>query len=324
MIKLGEMQDLVIDSLSEEMIILSPAPQADSDKDQIDGPIDSPIDAPLARPKVFVDPALAENKDKVQGLTLGQAVQVFVDKDKDGVLWGSLSRPHLLMGEIKACRVVDVTDLGIFLDWGLSHDLFLPHKNHRETLGMKDRPLVTLTINPKGRVTATTEIYQTLKTFGPFEMGDIVLGTVYDYSQDLKAYLVALEGGYQAMIPQDEAAHLDLAIPSTHRLRVKRVRVDGKCDVTPRKKAYQERGEDADRLLAYMKEQGGRTDLHDKSQPEAIKKALSMSKAAFKRAAGKLYKEGIIKICKDGMTLIPDEKRDDEKNADEKRAKDHD
>jgi len=44
--------------------------------------------------------------------------------------------------------------------------------------------------------------------------------------------------------------------------------------------------------------------LNDKSDPEDIKYHLQMSKKAFKKAIGALYKERIIEINSEGIDLL--------------------
>jgi predicted RNA-binding protein (virulence factor B family) len=53
---------------------------------------------------------------------------------------------------------------------------------------------------------------------------------------------------------------------------------------------------DAKRIIKRLKENGGSLDIGDKSPPDLIRKELKMSKSGFKRAAGRLYKDGIITI----------------------------
>jgi predicted RNA-binding protein (virulence factor B family) len=49
---------------------------------------------------------------------------------------------------------------------------------------------------------------------------------------------------------------------------------------------------DSEKLLDYITKNGGRMPLNDKSSPEDIKEAFNMSKGSFKRALGRLMKEG--------------------------------
>lgn len=274
MIELGKMNRMDVKSIGEDEIIL--------------------VD-PENGEEACLDLTVQENSGGVEGLS----VEVFVDRDVTGKLQASLKRPDIIMGEIKRCRVVDITDLGAFLEWGLSHDLFLPHKNHRDDVGMGDKPMVMLTVNPKGRISASMEIYGLMETGAPYQKGEIAKGTLYSYSEELDAYFIAVDNKYHGMIPKNETIGKDMVLGEELTVRIKRVRVDGKLDCTPRKKAYQEMDDDARKIMTFLDANGGRIHLHDKSNPEEIKAALNMSKASFKRAVGRLYKQGLVKLEKE-------------------------
>ena len=62
-------------------------------------------------------------------------------------------------------------------------------------------------------------------------------------------------------------------------------------------------GDDAENLFQYLNDIGGRMPFTDKSSPEEIKEMFTMSKASFKRALGKLMKEGKI-TQEDGWTML--------------------
>ena len=72
---------------------------------------------------------------------------------------------------------------------------------------------------------------------------------------------------------------------------IKNIRVDGKIDVTLRPQGYRYSIEDdCDRIIEKLKIKSILL-LSDNSSPEDIKSQLGMSKKAFKRALGALYKE---------------------------------
>ncbi|MGL4362237.1 MAG: RNA-binding protein, partial [Cellulosilyticaceae bacterium] len=78
--------------------------------------------------------------------------------------------------------------------------------------------------------------------------------------------------------------------------RIKRINDDGKLELSLRKQAFQQMDDDANYIIKKLEENNGILLLHDKSDPVAIKRELKMSKAAFKRAVGRLLKEGVIEI----------------------------
>ena len=70
-----------------------------------------------------------------------------------------------------------------------------------------------------------------------------------------------------------------------------------------KKKIPEQMEEDAEFILHRLEDADGFLPYHDKSSPEEIKSHFHMSKNAFKRAIGRLMKEGYITIEKDGIRL---------------------
>lgn len=86
--------------------------------------------------------------------------------------------------------------------------------------------------------------------------------------------------------------------------RVLKVREDGKLDLSPRQKAYIQMDVDSRLVLKVIDEFDGVLPFTDKASPETIKRELHLSKNAFKRAVGRLLKEGKIKITEKTIERI--------------------
>jgi len=85
---------------------------------------------------------------------------------------------------------------------------------------------------------------------------------------------------------------------------VKNIREDGKIDVSLQPMGYRNTIDgDKEKILSHLKKKGGVLNLTDKSSPESIKFHLQMSKKAFKRALGALYKEKKVLISSDSIRL---------------------
>ena len=106
---------------------------------------------------------------------------------------------------------------------------------------------------------------------------------------------VAVEDCYFGLIPASEV-YEEYRIGQEIIARVMRVREDGKLDLSPRRKAFQQMGDDAALLMDRLEKAGGVLPYGDSSSPEELKKAFGLSKNAFKRAAGRLLKEGKITV----------------------------
>ena len=79
-------------------------------------------------------------------------------------------------------------------------------------------------------------------------------------------------------------------------MRVTAVKPDGKLDLSIRQKAHLQMDEDAEYVMSVIEEFEGVLPFNDKVSPEIIQREFKMSKNAFKRAVGRLYKEGRIEI----------------------------
>lgn len=227
----------------------------------------------------------------------GDTLNVFIYKDSQDRLIASTNQPRLELGQVALLRVVSVGKIGAFLDWGLEKDLFLPFKEQTIKVREGEECLVTLYIDKSDRLCATMKVYHSLRTDSPYKEGDTVRGRVYETSGNFGVFL-AVDHLYSALIPKKEAqGHYKPGDEIT--VRVVKVRDDGKLTVSPHQKAYLQMDVDAANIMQVLEEFAGVLPFDDKVSPEVIKREFGISKAAFKRAVGRLLKEEKIAI-KDG------------------------
>lgn len=84
--------------------------------------------------------------------------------------------PKLTVGELAVLRVVDTTNIGAFLDWGLEKDLFLPFREQIVRVQKGDMCLMGLYIDSSNRLSATMNIYNLLSSDSPYKENDRVKG----------------------------------------------------------------------------------------------------------------------------------------------------
>ena len=234
---------------------------------------------------------------------LGDEIEVFIYKDSEDRVISTVREPKLKMGEVQPLTVVSIQKIGAFLDWGLEKDLFLPYKEQAGKVKEGDEVLVRLYIDKSRRLCASMQdIHELLRTDSPYQAGDMVQGRVYELSDNFGAF-VAVDDRYSALIPRHED-HSFLQIGSHVEARVSGVKPDGKLDLTLRQKAYKQMDEDAVKVLALLDEYAGVLPFNDKASPEIIMREARMSKNAFKRAVGHLYKERKIEITEKSIRRI--------------------
>jgi len=247
------------------------------------------------------DNILLPNNQLPENTKEGDILEVFVYRDSHDRLIATMKRPLAQVGELAYLKVIEEASFGAFLDWGLEKDLFLPFSEQKYKVKNGQSYLVAIYVDKSGRLSATTNIDKYLSTDGEYIKDDWITGTVYMVREEIGAF-VAVDDKYMGLIPSNEYFH-NIEIGSRIEARVIRIREDGKLDLSPRKVAHEQMGSDAEMILQALETKGGFIPVNDKSEPEKIKEQLNMSKAAFKRAVGRLLKEGKITQENDGLRL---------------------
>lgn len=226
---------------------------------------------------------------------LGDSMEVFLYRDSQDRMIATCARPKLTLGGLAVLRVSQIGKIGAFLDWGLEKDLFLPYKEMTKKVQPGDEVLVTLYIDKSRRLCASMKkLYDLMRTDSPYKKGDTVNGRIYEFGHDFGTF-VAVDDCYSAMIPaHEDCSHLQIG--DVIEAKVTGVKPDGKLDITMREKAYLQMDADAEKVMEVIEEFAGVLPFTDKASPEVIMRETGLSKNAFKRAVGRLYKERRIEI----------------------------
>ena len=248
----------------------------------------------LADPDDPEDRVLLPKKQVRAGVRPGDQMEVFLYKDSRDRPIATTADPLLTLGDVGRLKGKEVSRIGAFLDWGLEKDLFLPFRQQTRKVRAGEECLVALYIDKSGRLCATMNVYEYLRTDSPYGVDDHVTGTVYQISENFGAF-VAVDDLYSGLVPKKEFFG-QAQIGDQVEARVTGVKEDGKLDLSLREKSYLQIDEDAEQVMKAIEEFGGVLPFSDKASPEVIKRELSMSKNAFKRAVGRLLKEGRVEI----------------------------
>ncbi len=244
---------------------------------------------------------LLPKKQVPADMEVGDPIDVFLYKDSNDRPIATVKEPKLTLGQTARLRVVSVGKVGAFLDWGLEKDLFLPYREQTTQVKAGDEVIAALYLDKSERLCATMKVYSYLQKESPYQKDDVVTGMVYEISHNFGAFVV-VDDKYSALIPKKEL-YGELHVLQQISARVTGVKEDGKLDLGIRQKAHLQMSEDADKVLALLREKKGFLPLHDKSSPEQIRETVGMSKNEFKRAIGRLYKEHLITLESDGIRL---------------------
>jgi len=234
-------------------------------------------------------------------------IEVFLFHDDKERLTATLRQPLIRLGEMARLKVADFhPSFGYFLEMGIGRQLLLPLKSfppERKNAWPQqgDELFVVMKHDKEERMLARPakiDDFSPLVFRAPTSwMNDWKEGWVTDVFRD--GAFVLVDGGvlgFGALGYINDAAMVHpLRIGQPFRARVTQVREDGRVSLSVRASKEAGRLEDADRILAFLKERpGGAMPYSDQTSAEDIQRRFQLSKSAFKRALGKLMKEGLI------------------------------
>lgn len=255
------------------------------------------------------DDILLHTVQQTAPVKIGDRVRVFLYLDPKRRLTASMRTPRMKEGQVARLRVINVTKEGAFLDVGAERGIFLPYA------GMRGRPQIGETVWAKlytdksGRLAVTMEVEDELRRASRsaegVRVGDRLKGSVYNITES--GVFLFTEERYIAFIDHREIPKRP-RVGETVEMRVTYLRDDGRLNASLRPPKETARIEDADRLLALLREHDGKMPYTDATSPEVIQDRFHISKAAFKRALGHLLKEGLIEQC-DGWTYLSEDNK---------------
>lgn len=248
------------------------------------------------------DKVLLPQKQVPEGAKVGDEIEVFVYRDSKDRLIATTNTPKLTLHDVARVRVAQVGKVGAFLDWGLEKDLLLPYKEQTRKVSEGEECLVALYIDKSDRLCATMNVYPYLSADSTYKKDDRVRGTVYEISNNFGAF-VAVDDKYSGLIPKREF-YGNIQIGDVVEARVTDVKEDGKINLSIREKAYLQMDADAQKVMDIIYSYDGVLPFTDKASPEVIRRETQMSKNEFKRAVGRLLKEGKIQITERAIRAV--------------------
>lgn len=239
-------------------------------------------------------------------LAIGDHVDVFLYLDSEDRFIATTRQPKAEVGEFAYLNVVACTSVGAFLNWGLEKDLWVPFTEQHRPMEVGHSYLVHVYAGKDQRITASSKIDKFLKDDTPhnFKVRQSV-NLIVGNSTDL-GYKAIVNHSHWGVLYKNEV-HQRLSFGQSIKGFIKYVRPDGKLDLSI-DGGQVARDKHAKNILRYLQqlpeEQDGYAPVHDKSDPALILKLFGMSKKSFKKTIGKLYKQRVIIIEKDGIRLI--------------------
>lgn len=236
------------------------------------------------------------------GARVGDVLDVFVFRDSDDRLIATTVKPFAVANTFAFLEVKQVNAIGAFLDWGMDKDLLVPYREQAYQMEEGNSYVVFVYVDEESdRLIASSK----LSKFIEREEISVQTGDVVDllvYSKTDLGYNAIVNNLHSGLIYKNEVFE-NIRIGDQFKGYIKTVREDNKIDLSLQKSGFELVDDVKWRILNLLKTENGFLALHDNSTPEEVKAKLQISKKAFKKAIGALYREKLVTLTDKGVKL---------------------
>ncbi|MGE5314338.1 MAG: S1 RNA-binding domain-containing protein [Acidobacteriota bacterium] len=233
----------------------------------------------------------------------GDMIDVFVYADSEDRFVATTERPAATAGEFALLKVHSVTGIGAFLDWGLSKHLLVPFREQKIRMEEGKSYVVCVYVDEHTRRMCGSS---RLDKFLAQKEADFETGQEVDLllvSRSDLGFNAIVDGARWGVLYHNEVFQI-LRQGQHVKGYIKKVRSDGKLDLSLQKQGYEAVQDVTEKILAILRARGGFVDVTDKSSPDDIYELFGMSKKTYKKAIGSLYKQRRVVLEENGIRLV--------------------
>ena len=184
----------------------------------------------------------------------------------------------------------------------MERDLLVPISQQLTPMVEGQSYVVYLFLDPQQHIIGSTKLHNFLderaKNMAPGEQVDLLI-----VNESELGYKAVINGTHLGLLYKGEVFQ-PLRPGDKVKGYIKAVRDDRKIDLSLQRQNQQARDELQQRILAFLETSDGTSTLTDYSPPDEIYKQYGVSKGNYKKALGKLYKQRLISVAKDKITLL--------------------
>jgi uncharacterized protein len=229
-------------------------------------------------------------------------IEVFIYLDSEDRIIATTQKPLAMVGELAELKVVSVSAVGAFLDWGLQKDLLVPFREQKQKMLRGKSYVVYVYFDEKSeRIAASSKLNKYLgKTPIDFQLQEEVDLLICDETEN--GYNAIINNTHIGLIYKNDIFQT-LETGQKTKGFIKNIRDDNKIDLLLQKPGYGKVDDISQKILELIKQHNGFVSVTDKSSPDIIYKMFGVSKKTFKKAIGALFKKRLITIEDNGIKI---------------------
>jgi len=233
----------------------------------------------------------------------GDTISAFLYDGFLGKKKATLKKPLIALNEFALLEVSSIEENGVFMNCGLEKDLLVPPKQEGTRMNEGESHIIFMYEDrTTGKLYGSNKLEKRLNNDELTVAEGDEVELIIQRETDL-GFSVIVNHLHRGLIFENEIFQ-DLEIGQKLKGYVKKIQEENRLDITIRPMGYLNAiTPDSEVILKALKENDGFLPVTDKSAPDLIMIEFNMSKKAFKRALGALYKSKTIEIRDSGIHL---------------------
>lgn len=247
---------------------------------------------------------LLPNKYCPEEYQIDDFLDVFILRDSEDRILATNIEPKIKLNEFALLKVTDVTRVGAFMDWGMEKELMVPYSEQRQRMEVDRWYVVCMDLDEQtNRLYASNRIDKYLDNEElTVKEGEEVEALVYQRTE--LGYSLIINNLHTGLLFTNDT-YRELNVGDKTKAYVKNIREDNKLDMSLQPIGYEQfNSKNAEEIYNLIKKYNGFIPITDKSAPETIYAKFNMSKKAFKKAIGDLYRQRKVSLEDTGIRII--------------------
>ncbi|CAA6809798.1 MAG: DNA-binding protein [uncultured Campylobacterales bacterium] len=244
---------------------------------------------------------LLPNIYTTKSMKIGHEIDVFIYLDSEDRIVATTLSPKLKLNEFGFLKIVDSTEFGFFLDWGLPKDIYMPLRFAKDHFRVGNEVFVYITLNKsEDKIIAVNKYERFLNSEINLRKNQKVSSFVTKKTE--LGYACIVNNLYNGILYGDEV-HQRLELGSTVESYVKKIRTDNKLDLSINPIGNTKFDVNSQKILEILKQNNENMPYNYKSDAEDIKDNFFMSKKTFKKSLTLLNDKKLISIDENGIRI---------------------
>ena len=243
---------------------------------------------------------LLPNQYVQETMHIGDTLDVFVYTDSEDRPVATTLTPKGILNQLAFVEVIDTTDIGAFVDWGLPKDLFVPKIYQKRPFRIGEKRIIRIVLDQKTNRLIGTEKISAALELPPQKFYPNTPVSFMIIAKTPMGYKAIVDHRYEGMLYANEIFEPIRTGEIRHGF-IKLHREDGKLDLSLQKTGKEKSSDASEKILTLLQENGGMLPYNYKSDPNLIQQTFGMSKKNFKAALTKLHENQKITIKENGI-----------------------